>query len=799
MRNLTKNKVFTLINVFGLFIGLTAFLLIYSYVNFEKNYDKFHPDSDSIYRVITENVVNGVVGARDAMSFSPLGKAMMDELPEVETFTTSMKLFEDLIFQKGDELIKESNVVAADERFLNLFPYKLLHGNLEHALDDPYSLVLTKRSAMRLFNEENPTGRTITGYGIHNGTFKVTAVLEDIPDNTHYKFEILLSFKTIEARAIEDGWGGYNYYTYVKLKEGIDAGQVQAKMFTFSDKYLVPESTLGFTLQPMLGIHLTSGITYEPQPTGNAKTLSFLFIVALFIITIAWVNYINLSTARAMDRAKEVGLRKVVGATRGQLIGQFIAESLLINLFGAILALTAVQLLAPFFNNLMESALIQDVWINLSVIKILTLLTVGGSLLSGFYPALVLSSFKPVAVLKGKLRNSKNGLLMRKGLVVFQIIASLILIVGTAIVYLQIDYMKSRDIGVDLNQVMALQVPSHEEGELELYVEKYKTLQNELMRNPNITAFGVISSIPGGGTGAIASTSGGVSIVGETLVDQSTYYITEVDEGAFSTLGIKLLVGRNFIKDRATDSLSIIVNETALKKMGYPDIESAIDKKLQFGTGDNSRRFNIVGVVRDYNRRSLREDIEPMCFLRGYNTFISNIALKVAVDSMEETIAEVESHWARQFPETPFEYKFLDSNFNQAYREDQRFGSLFSAFSLLAIFIAALGLFGLSSFMAIQRAKEISVRKVLGASVIGIVRLLFQDFLKLTILAFLLGSPLVYFIMNNWLDNYAFRIDLPFWTLPVGGLLLLLITFLTVGYQTHRAATANPANTLRHE
>ncbi len=799
VRNLFKNKVFTLINTFGLFIGLTAFLLIYSYVDFERGYDKFHSDADRIYRVITDNIVNGVNGARDAMSFSPLGKAMYDELPEVELYTTSMQMFEDLIFQKGDELLKETEVTAADERFLDMFPYKLIYGNKETALTEPNSLVLTQSAARRLFGEENPTGRTLQGRGIHDGSFKITGVIEDIPGNTHYKFDILMSFKTIEDRAIADGWNGYNFYTYVKLKPGTKVNTVQAKLPAFSDKYLDPTSTLEFTMQPLTDIHLTSGITYEPEATGNARTVGFLFVIALFIIAIAWVNYINLSTARSMDRAKEVGLRKVVGARRGQLIRQFMTESLLINIIGGILALTAVQLFGPSFNNLTGKELIQNVWVSEKIVLILILLILGGSFLSGIYPALVLSSFKPVSILKGKLRNSKSGLLLRRGLVVFQFIASLILIAGTAIVFLQIQYMKDKDLGIDLDQIVALQVPASDEELAQMRYEKYRTLENELLRSPNIMSFGTSSSIPGGGRSVIASTSGGMSIVGETLVDQSTYYITNIDEGFFPTMGVKLLAGRNFERDRATDSLSVIINEAALVKMGYPDVESAVGKKLRFGREDSQRLFNIIGVVSNYNRRSLKDDIEPTSYLMGYDSFLMYITLKVSTSDLDQTISEIERQWTAQFPDTPFEYNFLDSQFNEAYKEDQQFGSIFTSFSILAIAIAGLGLFGLASFVAAQRAKEISVRKVLGASIPGIVSLLFKDFFKLIVLAFLIGSPLVYIIMNGWLDNYAFRIDLPIWILPIAGGLLLLIAFLTVGFQTFKAATANPAQTLRHE
>ena len=799
LRSLLKNKAFTFINIFGLFVGLTAFLLIYSYVDFERSYDSFHPGADRMYRVTTDNVVNGVTGARDAMSFSPLGQAMADELPEVEQFTTTMKLYESIVFKKGDELINEAGIVAADERFLKMFPYPMKQGNPETAFSEPNSLVLTETSAMRLFGEPSPLGKTIDGLGVHQGVYKVTGILEDVPGNTHYKFDILLSFKTIEDRAREDGWRGYNFYTFIKLKEGVDVATVQAKMPAFPDKYLSPQATLEFTLQPLTDIHLTSGITYEPEITGNARTVSFLFIISVFIVSIAWVNYINLSTARAMDRAREVGLRKVVGAAKRQLITQFMLESFLVNLFGAILALTFVQLIGPAFNNLIGKPLIEAVWVSKSLVSLLAWLTVLGSILSGIYPALVLSSFKPIAVLKGKLRNSRQGLLLRKGLVIFQFVASLILIAGTVIVYLQIQYMKSRDLGVDLDHVITMKVPSYEEEEVAAYDRIYETVRTELLKSPGVENFATASSVPGGGTSNIASSSGGLSIVGETPINQSTVYTTTIDEFFFPTMGITFISGRNFTDNRPVEEQNAIVNQAVLDRLGFPDAEAALNKKLRFGDENSDRIYTIVGVVNNYNRRSLKNDIEPTVYLMGYYSFMTNLVVKLSGDNLSNSIDIVKAQWEQQFPNAPFEFRFMDEQFDEAYKEDQQFGSIFTSFSILAIAIAALGLFGLSSFVAVQRSKEIGVRKVLGAKVSGIIKLMFRDFVYLILIAFVIGSPLVYFVMNGWLDNYAFRIDLPLWVLPVAGIALFMVTFLTVGYQTAKAARANPVDTLRHE
>lgn len=799
LRSLSKNKAFTLINIFGLFLGLTAFSLIYTYVSFEKSYDRFHADSDRIYRAVTWNVANEAEPIKDAMSFSPIGKVMLDEVAGVEQYTTTLKLYESLVFKKGDELINETGVLAADEGFMDIFSYSLLHGD-ERPLKDPRSLILTKTAAMRLFGQEDVVGQTIEVKGIHEGNYKVTGIIDDHPDNTHYKFEVIVSFKTIEDRARQDGWLGYNFYTYVRLKEGTTQEQIEAQFPALKEKYLPPRLSLAFHLQPLTDIHLESGYTYEAEPSGNARTVGFLLVIAMFIILIAWVNYINLSTAKAMDRAKEVGLRKVVGAGRWQLIIQFLLESVFINLFAAILALTAVQLIGPVYNNLIGKELILGIWESQELIQLLLAITLAGALLSGFYPAFVLSSFKPITALKGKLRNSAKGILLRKGLVVFQFIASLVLIAGTAIVYMQINYMKSRDLGIDIDQTVSFRLPPYDSIDAGENQQKYEVLRSELDRMSTVEGVASASSIPGGGKNQISGSSGGLSIVEHTPVNSANYYSIMTDQDFFPTMGVELIAGRNFVKNTPSKWRYAVVNEALLRHLGFEGTpEEAIGKKLRFGPENSTRMKTIIGVVNDFNRRSLKDDIEPTVFHHGFDYFTSHMVMRISPENMPGTLTEAGEKWATIFPDVPFEYHFMDEAFDAAYREDQQFGSIFGAFSMLAMAIAGLGLFGLSSFIALQRSKEIGVRKVLGASVINIVRIISKDFILMLLLAFVLGSPLVYLIMENWLNSYAFRIDLPLWTLPISGLVLLLITFMTVGYQTARAARANPVDTLRFE
>lgn len=795
-RNFLKHKTYTAIHILGLALGLAAFLLINQYTSFEKSYDVFHYQPDQLYRLTTDNIVDGNLQVGDAMSFAPSGKALMDELPEVVSYTTTYKTWR-MIFKKGEEPIEEDLVTAVDSNFLNLFHYKLIKGSKENILNEPNTIVLTKSMARKYFDDADPMGQSIEVLGRYNRPFEVVGVLEDVPENTHYPFNALISLKTLKERVERDAWRGFNYYTYLLLDKNADLEQLNAKLPPLAKKLIGEESNLYFNLQPVPSIHLESDLTFEPGIHGSNKAVNFLSIISLFILLIAWVNYINLSTARAVERAKEVGLRKVVGARKRQLIGQFLVESLLINFLGAIAAIMLAELLLPYFNGLVGKTVLTEVWTNPDFLKKLAVFFLLGTFVAGFYPAIVLSSFSPIGVLKGTFSRSKQGVLLRKSLVIVQFAASLILIANTLIVYKQVSYMTNLDKGMDISKVIGFQNPQRSNDESEAFESKYEAFTAALENLEGVELTGAISNLPGGGSADISSTSGGIRIVGKTERINSTIYMTSLDEKARSTLGIELITGRDFNRDFADDTAAIIVNLSLLEKLNVADPASMLNEKVQFGRDPDNDKYQIVGVFDDYNRTTLKNNVEPTVFF--LNTTASNTVAKLSSNKPSATIASIQDTWKQFFPDAPFDYTFLDQRFAKLYQEDKKFGFIFANFSILAILVASLGLFGLASFLSVQRTKEVGVRKVLGASVSNIILLFFKDFIWLILIAVVVGIPLIYLSMNQWLNNYAYRIDFPWWVALVAMLAVSLFAFITVGYQTYKVAILNPARTIRHE
>lgn len=796
LRNLAKYKSYAAIHILGLALGLASFLLINEYTSFEKSYDQFHEKPDQLYRLTTDNIVGGKMAVRDAMSFAPSGKALMDELPEVLSYTVTHKRGS-MIIRKENELVDEKMVLAVDSNFLRLFNYPLLAGNANEVMIAPYTMVLTASKAKKYFGEADPIGQKIEVLGRFNRPFEVVGIIEDVPDNTHYKFDILISLKSMQGQVENDNWNGYNYYTYLRLAPDTDMAQLNEKLIPLSDKYIGEESKLVFNLQPIKDIHLHSDFTFEPEIHGSAKAVNFLSIISIFILLIAWVNYVNLSTARAVDRAQEVGLRKVVGAKKGQLIGQFLVESLLINFLGALAALVLAEILLPHFNFLVGKTVLTSAWTNTGFLQKLGLFFLLGTFLSGFYPALVLSSFKPIGVLKGTFSRSKHGTLLRKTLVVVQFAASLILIANTIIVYRQVNYMTQKDMGINIDRVIGFQNPRFQRDQREQYSSKFNSFYEELNRLPEVAKVGGISSLPGGGSSDVSSSSGGVRIVDKTDRLEGTIYVVQVDEPLQEVFDIAVLAGRNFRKDMASDSNAVVVNETFLKQFNISDYETMINEKIQLGRNPENDMYKIVGVFRDYNRTTLKNSVEPTVFY--YDELQRNSVVRLNAGDPTEGIKAVEATWRRFFPDAPFAYSFVDSRFEKLYVEDKKFGLLFGNFSILAIIVASLGLLGLASFLAIQRTKEVGVRKVLGASTGNIIMLFFKDFIYLLGIAVVIGVPLVYMSMSGWLSNYAYRIDFPWWAMIVACLIIGLFAFVTVGLQTYRVAFLDPAKTIRHE
>lgn len=798
-RNLVKQKVFSAINILGLAIGLSAFLLINQYVAFEKSYDKFFADSDRLYRLTTDQVLGGVIGTRDAMSFAPSGQALVDAVPEFINSTVTYQ-FQEMIIRKNDRSLTEKRAIAADSNYLELFNYKVIAGgDPSLMLKDPKSIVLTESRAKAYFGDENPIGKTLKVLSGFEEGFKVTGVIEDMHENTHYKFDILLSIYTLQDRMERDGWSGFNYYTYLKLASGADIDEVKnkmPKMFELSGNE-ESESTLAFNLQPVEEIHLYSDYTYEPEVHGSAETVIFLNVISILIIIIAWVNYINLSTAKAIDRAREVGVRKAIGAHKGQLVFQFLFESLLLNILAALLAVFFAELVYPAFNELVGKDVIGGVWLNkYFLIKVFAFALIG-AIVSGLYPAFVLSNFKAVTVLKGKFRNSAKGTLLRKGLVIVQFTVSLMLLAGTFIINRQVSYMQSVDKGIDMDYVVGMSRPRYTDGNRDKMLEKYKQFKESLLNHHAIENVGFTNSLPGGDLSDISSTTGEVQVLGQTSMMEGTTYMQWCDERYLDAVGIRLIAGRNFDAKLVSDSSSIIVNQAFLKRLGVENYESMINEKIQFGKSEDGHAYRLIGIMQDYNRTSLKNKVEPTSTF--FNDYSNRVVVRLNPSNYQEGLKHLESTYQSFFPNTPLSYSFLDERFKILFQEDQQFGNVIATFSILAIIVASLGLFGLSAFMAINRAKEVGIRKVLGATIPQILMIFYREFVVLIGVSTVVGIPLVYYAMDGWLNNYAYRVDFPWVFVGVAILLVIASALLTVGYQTIRVAVKNPSETLRYE
>lgn len=807
VRNLARHKMFTAINVIGLAIGLAGFLLMFEYIKFEKSYDAFHEDSDKIYRISYVRVRNGVDTDKDAMAAYPSGKLLQESLPEIIQNTVSKK-FDFLLIRNGENSFRERYAISADSSFLKMFNYPVLDGDIETMLSEPLSIVLTQSRARAYFGDTDPMGKTLEVVSPYKVSLKVTGVLADIPDNTHYSFDMLVSDKTLAEGQDYNSWNWNNYYVYLKSDHVLDLAVFETKANDVLNEHINSLDndqnwkTNGTRLDvhSIRDIHLKSDFTYEPQIHGSEKAVGFLIIISIFILVIAWVNYINLSTARAVERAKEVGLRKVIGAIRKQLIVQFLCEAFIVNLISALIAIGLAELTLPYFNQLVGKEILNSVWDQTPFLLAILSFVFIGTFASGFYPAIVLSDFKPISVLKGNFQNSKKGIALRKGLVIAQFAASLILIASTFTIYQQVNYMQGKDIGISVDQVVNVTIPEPDaetEEEYETSRNKIKAFKKALANHSAIESVGGASNLPGGDIADINSTTTVVRFVGDTEPTEGTTYVQYNDEGFLDAVDMELIAGRNFNEDIKSDSSAVMANEAFLRRLNVPDFDSVIGKKLYFGRNETNRKYTVIGVVKDFNRTTLKEQVEPSLYFPWFNA--DDLVIELRGNDLREGLDHMKSTWEQFYGDSPFNYAFLDERFAALYDQDRKFGDTFMVFAILAIFIAILGLYGLASFMSIQKSKEIGVRKVLGASEGQIIFLFYKDFFTLVGLSSLVGFPLVYFLMNGWLDNYAYRIDFPWLLLGLSLIIVLVFSLVTVGYQTLKVAKLDPAKTLKYE
>jgi putative ABC transport system permease protein len=783
-RNLWRHRVFSLINILGLTVGMTACFLIFLYVRFELSYDKFHSKGDRIYRIICD-IKTPTETMKPGGPAWAVGAHLMGSFPDVEAAVRTTG--DELLVRRGNVKFQEKNSLWADSSFFDMFDFKLIKGNPHTALNEPLSIVFSESAVKKYFGNTDPIGQTVllTGDGF---TSKITGVMKDIPENSMIKADMIVSMNTLTRKlnpGLNDQWSNYGNRTYVLLKPGTNAVFFQKQLPAFLEK-LSGKEMKDLNMYPTLMLekfpeaYLRSA--RNDSNSGSIKNVYIFSIVAIFILLIACFNFINLTTARSAERAKEVGIRKVVGAGRQQLTWQFIGESVLICIIAFVLTLGVAALLLPSFNMLAGKILSKSIFDSMGFLGILFLASIGIGLLAGLYPALVLSSFKPVTVLKGRFTTGAKGVLLRKGLVIAQFTISIALIISTLIVFLQMSFMRNQDLGFSKDQMMVIN--SNGDPARDAFMRAVENM-------PNVKSVSMSSSVPGGGNmGAYSKIQ---NVKGDMQIANLNLYFVDFDY--LKQFNMKMIAGRMFSRDFMTDTTkAMILNESAAKMFGYRSPKDAVGRDFnQWG-----REGKIIGVVKDFHFKSLQEEIKPLS-IRIEPNGCSLISIKVSGKDLPSTISAVENKWNTLIPARPFSYFFLDEYFDEQYKSEQRFGKLFLNFAILAIIISCMGLLGLASYSTMQRTREIGIRKVLGATVSNIVNLLSKDFLKLVVIAIIIASPIAWFAMHKWLQDFAYRIPISWWVFAVAAVAAALIAILTVSFQAIKAAVSNPVVSLRSE
>lgn len=798
-RNLLKNKGYASINILGLSIGMAVCLLIMLFVQHELSFDQYHTNAGRIYRANME-IKFGNNHIDLAVVNPNFGETAKNDIAAVEDFVR-LRWSDGFLIKKGNENIRENRIAFADNSLFSIFSFPFLDGNPQTALTEPNTIVINESIARKYFNSTQAVGKTL----IINDTQhrRVSGVIKDIPENTHFQFRMFIPMFE-DGGSKEKIWAGsQNYNTYILAREGVSAAHLNTELSRMLDKNLdsnlqkvIGKSLSQFkaqgdffnvSLTPLADIHLYSNKTGELDGNGNLQYVYVFSAIALFILVIACINFMNLATARMSGRAKEVGLRKSMGSLRSSLIMQFLSESMLTTVFSMVLAVSLALLALPVFNELTDKQIQVTFLAHPAVIIALITLTFIVGLLAGAYPAFYFSGFQPVKVLKGTMENSFKKSMLRNGLVVFQFSASIVLIVGTIVVYQQMDYIRGKDIGYNREQMLVI----NNTNQLGDQVQSFK---NQLLTVPGVQNVTVTGFLP---TNYYRNNNSFFPTQALDTKDAVSMQKWEVDENYINTMNMKIVAGRNFDKTMGTDSNAMIINEAAAKFMGQKNVLNKVFYNIRDEETKTLNGYRIVGVVKDFNFSSLRDQVKPLAMIYRKNN--AGISVRLQSSDLPALIGQIGDKWKLFSPGLPFEYTFMDDDFNTLYKGEEKVGNIFTVFTLLALFIGCMGLFGLATFMAEQRTKEIGIRKVLGASVMGITSLLSVNFVKLVFVAILIACPLAYYFMDKWLAGFAYRIHIEWWVFVVAGALALVITVLTVSWQAIKAALMNPVRSLRSE
>ncbi len=797
LRILRKQKIYAVINIAGLSVGMACSLFIFLWVRDELSCDRYHKNADRIYRVVFQKRDAGKEYG-SAMSPAPLAQALLDEFPEVLRAT---RISDDhqRFFRYEDKGFNENRIVSADPNVFSVLTIPLIQGDPRTALSKPNSLVITRSIAEKYFGDRNPLGKTLR---VEEYTdLLITGVAEDIPPNSHYHYDFIVSLITFEDTMSQEWLYSY-LYTYVLLKEGADPAKLEPKLQKIIEKYAAPhyETTFGFTyeegleagyfsriiLQPITDIHLHSQMLHEIEPNSDPRYITIFSVIAIFILLIAFINFMNLSTARSSIRAREVGMRKVLGSAPAQLIRQFLVESTLMSLFSLALALAIVELFLPLFNRIAAKEIslpfFSQGWLLPGIIAVM--ITVG--LFAGIYPAFFMTSFRPTSVLRGKLRVEAQHPFVRNGLVLFQFSISIILLVGTFVVYSQMQYVRNRQLGFDKEHIVIL-------PRAHVLAKKQELFKQEIMTHAGIQSASMSSSYPGKALAYLVYKKLGSS------GDEGHVMGTFISDHDFAeTYGLELIDGRYFSGDPSREEDTVVLNETGVRLLG---LEDPVGQNIFGPEKDKYRTLTVIGVIEDGNFHSLHQKIQPLGIrhLSAGGTGTRFLSIRLNPGNAQKTLTFLEDKWEEFVPDRPFEYTFLDDDLDLLYKSDWRTGQLMTAFSILSVIIACLGLFGLVAFSAEQRTKEIGIRKVLGASSLRIVFSYSKEFTKWVILANVIAWPIAYYVMSKWLENFAYRTSIELWTFILAAVLALLIALITITFQVLRAALADPIDSLRYE
>ncbi|MFO7843141.1 MAG: FtsX-like permease family protein [Bacteroidales bacterium] len=798
LRNLIKYKGYSFINILGLSIGLASAILILFYVVDELSYEDHHKKADQIYRIS----LKGKVAGQDlniASSCVPIGEALVNDYPEV---LNAVKLdFRDgIILKYNDRSFVEDRIMYADSAYTKVFTVDFIDGDPSGFLSRPNTIAITRSAAKRYFGTENPLGKTLE-FGEEQTLFEVTHLIEDAPHNSHFHYDFIIPFQNSPLSEPNfDMWITNNNYTYILLQKGFNPENLEAKFPEMIKKYVGPEfenllgtsldefektnNKWGYILTPIKDIHLHSNLDYEIESNGSVSTVYIFSIIAIFLIIIASINFMNLSTARSANRSKEVGIRKVVGSTKKQLMAQFLIESVIIAFISLVIAVFFVEIALPYFNQLADKSLDINYFANPEFILGLLLLGILVGFFAGSYPAFYLSSFRPIKVLKGSLNAGAKNSVFRNILVVFQFVITIVLFVATLVVYNQLNFINNKDLGFDKDGLLVVKRTLSLGNNSNLYKES-------ILKNPNINNASYVSSLPGENFSNTVFVPEGLSI------DESrSLWFCTADFDLAKTLKVDIEQGRYFSREYASDSTALVVNSGVLKSMGYN--ENPIGRKLDLVQGNNQDvEFNIIGVA-DFNFESLHHDLRPLVIILE-DRVAGNLVVRIDKENISSSIEFLKKEWDKIIPNQPFMYSFLSNDLEMKYRNERKTGLIFTIFSVLAIFIASLGLLGLASFMAEQRNKEIGIRKVMGASVSKIIQMLSKEIVLLIIISTLIAWPIAFFLMREWLQDFAYKINISFGIFILASVISFLIAMFTIGYRAYAAATANPAESLRDE